>query len=85
MMKAIHPLKRRSLQESHGVTSYKTAFFIFAATIATAAVYVKTNSLTNYTDCPFAAGRRILVLTFEDMRVLRGQRGGSARPLISVF
>jgi hypothetical protein len=39
----------------------------------------------NYTDWETAAGRRILVPTFADRGMSRGQSGRSRRPLISVF
>jgi hypothetical protein len=39
----------------------------------------------NYTDWTTTIGRRILVPTFANRVVLRGQRGGSSRPLISVL
>jgi hypothetical protein len=41
------------------------------------------NSQANYTDPATAAGWRILVQTFADSEVSRGQRGGSPRSLIS--
>jgi hypothetical protein len=39
----------------------------------------------NYTDCATTAGRRILVPTFADRGVSRGQRRCSPRPVVSVF
>jgi hypothetical protein len=39
----------------------------------------------NYTDWETAAGRQILVRTFADRGMSRGERDGSLRSLISVF
>jgi hypothetical protein len=49
-----------------------------------------TNSLAsspqaNYTELAIAAGRRILVPTFADIVLSRGERDGYPRPLVSVF
>jgi hypothetical protein len=39
----------------------------------------------NYTDFSTADGRKMLVLTFADKGVSRGERGCPPRPLILVF